>query len=98
VLAKLLRQIVHAHNNVAAWVAFMDFATVNRNPVSESAEFFFRFTSARLLRASSVSRYDLHVATIPAAAQAITALVLQCEAIHEGIRAREFIILHKTIL
>jgi len=41
VLAKLLRQIEHADDNVAAWVAFMDFATVGRNPISESAEFLF---------------------------------------------------------
>ncbi len=38
-LAKCLRQIVHAHNYVAARVALVDFATVGRNPISDAAQF-----------------------------------------------------------
>ena len=90
VLAKLFRQIVLADDYVPGWVPLMDLATVGGNLISDCSKFF--FPVSRWTRASSVSRHRLVVTAIPAAAQAITALVRQCKAIHEKPRVREFII------
>jgi len=92
VLAKLFRQVALADDDVPSWVALMDFATVGGNLISECSKFFFPVSLLTSHSGVIVSRHRLVVAAIPTAAQAITALVRQCKAIHEKPRVSEFII------
>ena len=91
-LAQLFRQIALADYYVPGWEPLMNIAPVGRNPVRECAKSLCCLPLRTLApRTSSVSRHHLHVAAIPTR-PATTAPLLQCRAIHEGIRVSEFII------
>jgi hypothetical protein len=67
-----------------------------RFPQRVSGVLFCRLWSVRRARASSVSRHRLHTAAIPKT-PAISALVRQCDAIHEKTHVEEFSIWHNLI-